>query len=892
MRPIKLTMSAFGPYVGVHTLELDKLGEKGLYLITGDTGAGKTTIFDAITYALYDTASGESRENSMLRSKYADPGEDTFVELEFLHNGNRYMVKRNPKYDRKKLKGEGTTPQNAAAELILPDGTRIAKVGEVDNKIEEILGLTREQFQQVTMISQGAFRDLLEAKTETRREIFRQIFKTDFYKILQEKIKKDAAASEAALKDAKQSQNQYIRGIQWGETSLYGAEVKQAQDDKMLTEDVLTLVEDLLTEDGEHLKKVEQDRELLSLVSRYDSVQHKLTQANAKEPPAIEALAAAKQKVDEAQATEERQSQLADEIAVLKAALPEYDTYEKALAEQKNLKEQIRNNENVLKTEEARKNTLTNILSAQKEEMEALKNSSMEAKERKMRKGELEALLEALSALRDANTDLQKKQNAYRDAQDTYDGLKSSYEEMNRSFLCEQAGILASELKEGVSCPVCGSTVHPDPAQLSPDAPTEEAVKKAKKLAEKAEKEAAKASLAAGKQKGIADEKSKAVRELLQKLLPGASHEEGEVAAKEELLTLEEQIRIAEANARRKAELEEKLPQTEKALAESLERWNAANTALAALHSTLEASEKTLKEKGSKLAFDSKKAAQKEIRTLQGELSDLQKKQKEAREEYGKREIDLAAIRGSIRSLEEEKDTIILPEEETIERLRREKDTVEGRYRSITSRMDANQKTLENIRETARDMAKMEKENGWLRTLGDTANGTLAGSKEKVSLEVYYQRIFFDRILSRANIRLQKMSGGQYDLKRSKGAGKGQHSLDLDIHDYINGTERSVCSLSGGEAFMASLALALGLSDEIRMSTGVHLDTLFVDEGFGSLDSSALGKAYSALESLTDGNRLVGIISHVAELKERTDKKIIVEKSSDGTSSCRIQIDS
>ncbi len=891
MRPVKLTMAAFGPYVGVHTIELHKLGEKGLYLITGDTGAGKTTLFDAITYALYDTASGENREKTMLRSKYARAEEETYVELEFLHNGKQYRIRRNPEYERKKSRGEGTTKQTAGVVLYLPDGTLLTGTRDTKNKIEEILGLTKEQFQQIAMISQGEFRKLLQADTETRQKIFRHIFKTGFYETLQNKIKKDAAASEAALKAAKQSQAQYIRGIKCGETSLYATEVQKANGGELLTEDVLTLLENLLEEDGKTLEKVEQDRELLSLVSRYDTVQDKLTRAKAKETPALEALEAAKKKVEEAQNTEERQNQLTEEVAVLKAALPDYDDYEKALTEQRNTEKKIRKNEAVLKTEETRMHTLSDTLAAQKEELEALKDSPMEAKERKVRKGELEAFLADLSDLRVAKADLQKKQATYRRTQDIYDGLKSSYEEMNRSFLCEQAGILASELKAGSPCPVCGSTVHPDPARLSPDAPTEEAVKEAKKLAEKAEKDAAKASIEAGTQKGIADEKDTAVRELLHRLLPDTSFEEAESVAKTEMGLLEELIRTAEANARRKADLEKTIPQTEGDLAEAQQQCNAANADLISLRSTLETCEKALIEKREKLAFESKKEAETEIRTLQEELSDLQKKQTEVKEALGKREIDLAAIQGSIRSLEEEKDAMTLPEEETVERLRKEKNTIEDKHRSLTSRMDANKDTLENLRKTSEDIAKKEKEYGWLKTLSDTANGNLKKDKgEKISLEVYYQRIFFDRILSRANIRLQKMSGGQYDLKRSKGSTQGQHALDLDIHDYVNGTERSVCSLSGGEAFMASLALALGLSDEICMSTGVHMDTLFVDEGFGSLDSSALGKAYSALASLTDGNRLVGIISHVAELKERTDKHILVRKSPDGTSYCSIHI--
>ena len=179
----------------------------------------------------------------------------------------------------------------------------------------------------------------------------------------------------------------------------------------------------------------------------------------------------------------------------------------------------------------------------------------------------------------------------------------------------------------------------------------------------------------------------------------------------------------------------------------------------------------------------------------------------------------------------------------------------------------------------------MEQKHAWMKTLSDTANGNLSG-KDKIMLETHIQTTYFDRILERANIRLQKMSGGQYDLKRRRTAStmRGQSGLELDIVDHLNATERSVNTLSGGESFLASLALALGLSDEVQMSTGIHLDTLFVDEGFGSLDSEALSKAYYTLSSLTEGNRLVGIISHVAELKERIDRQILVTKDHAGGS--------
>jgi len=189
MRPLKLTIAGFGPYAGVQELDFEKLGKSGLYLITGDTGAGKTTIFDAITYALFGAASGENREVHMLRSKYAGPDQPTYVELAFSYAGNEYTVRRNPEYERAKTRGTGTTRQTADAQLTLPDGRIVTKLKEVDRAIEEIIGLNRGQFSQVAMISQGEFRRLLQADTRERQKIFRDIFGTGLFVALQEELK-------------------------------------------------------------------------------------------------------------------------------------------------------------------------------------------------------------------------------------------------------------------------------------------------------------------------------------------------------------------------------------------------------------------------------------------------------------------------------------------------------------------------------------------------------------------------------------------------------------------------------------------------------------------------------------------------------------------------------
>ena len=249
MRPLKLTIAGFGPYAGLQELDFEVLGTCGLYLITGDTGAGKTTIFDAITFALFGVASGDSREPAMLRSKYARAEDPTYVELIFEYAGKRYTVRRNPEYDRPKTKGTGTTKQRAEAQLTCPDGRVISRIQEVDKAVRDIIGLTREQFAQVAMISQGEFRKLLQADTEQRQKIFRDIFDTGRYVTLQNRLKEKANQLNVDLSNARLSIQQYIGGIACDEDSVLAPEVRKAKDGGLLTADVMELLEKLLAQD-------------------------------------------------------------------------------------------------------------------------------------------------------------------------------------------------------------------------------------------------------------------------------------------------------------------------------------------------------------------------------------------------------------------------------------------------------------------------------------------------------------------------------------------------------------------------------------------------------------------------------------------------------------------
>ena len=913
MRPLKLTMAGFGPYAGTQELDFESLGTGGLYLITGDTGAGKTTIFDAITFALFGEASGESREANMLRSKYARAQDPTYVELTFAYGGKEYTVKRNPEYDRAKTRGTGTTKQTAEAELHYPDGAVVGKVKDVDKAIREIIGLTREQFAQVAMISQGEFRKLLQADTKARQKIFRDIFGTGLYVTLQIQLKEQAAQVRTMQEQAMLSIRQYVGGVLCDQDSLLAVDVKKAREGGLPMADLMELFEKLLQEDesenqvlAAQLTDNEQKAEALTAqlaqANAYRIAKDNLAKKLQAEIQGTQLLEQTKQTLEQAAATVPEQELLAKQIAAIEAVLPSYDALDSKNAELSAQERELKSAEEKRASAGSAKASLTEEITALKEECKNLENVGVQ-KEKLLRQKQglsrqsqqLGQLIASFATLEEQEKDLQKLQQEYLTASARSGKLAEQYDGMNKAFLDEQAGIIATTLVAGAPCPVCGSKEHPVPAALSDNAPTEADVKKAKSAYEKAQKETEQASGKASTQKGAVDTTREAIGRQVAELLADVAFEEALGAAEgqkgmltEQILELDGQIKALTAKEQRKTLLDKTLPQKEQALADADGALAAANERIASVRAAVASLMNQISELKEKLPFENKKAAQLEKNALVEKRSALQQALTAAEQAHTAAKENLAGLRAAIAQLKEqladgvEVDAAALEEEKHL--LLQEKNSILQKQKLIHTRISANRTAKTNITAKEQELTALEARYAWMRTLADTANGNLGG-KEKIMLETYIQTTYFDRILERANLRLRKMSGGQYDLKRRKAANKqSQSGLELDIIDHINTTERSVNTLSGGEAFLASLALALGLSDEVQMSTGIRLDTLFVDEGFGSLDSEALSKAYNTLASLTEGNRLVGIISHVAELKERIDRQIVVTKIPTGGS--------
>lgn len=921
MRPLKLKISAFGPYSGTTEFDFTKLGTGGLYLITGDTGAGKTTIFDAITYALYGETSGSNRDVSMLRSKYADESTPTEVELTFSYRDKEYMVKRNPEYEKLKSRGEGTTKQVANAEIVYPDGKVITRIKDVDNAVREIIGINKEQFCQIAMIAQGDFLKLLLASTKERIEIFRHIFKTELFGDLQERLKREAGKLSDECDTIKRSISQYIGGIVCDEDNTDYIEVSKAKNGNLLTEEVLTLLEKLIADD----KKTEQD-----ITHEKEKLQKELDEIKAKINKAQDAIAAkADLEKNEASFAAETEAQkdltakfeaeksnqpkikeLGEKAAEIKALLPDYDeleTKEKAFKLNKTFIEsstEVANEkENIIKA-------ISDEIAKISEERKTLEKAGEEKLKLETEKkaitdnaGKLGNLKSNIDALEKVESDYSNALQDYNNKQSVFERLDGEYKALNKAYLDAQAGILADTLKADEPCPVCGSTSHPKIAAKPENAPTKEQLEELQSKVDTANNDANSARTKAGNFKGVFDEKKESVLSEIKTLLGDTAITDAKSLITVKLLEIDAEIEIldkkiseAKAKIERAEEIDNILPKKNNELEVVKEELSKLSDEIKSKIAENTSLEKRIGELKTKLTFATKEEAQAKIDEFTEKAEQMSKDYDFALKALNDSKEKIASLKSAkeeiVKRLGDKPDVDIEQENEKLNALEERQGTYDRDSKTIHARVSANQTALENIKARSGDLIATEKKYSWVKALSNTANGNISG-KEKVMLETYIQMNYFDRIIARANTRLMIMTNGQYDLVRRKEAlnNKGQSGLDLNVIDHYNGSERSVKSLSGGESFKASLALALGLADEIQSSAGgIKLDTMFVDEGFGSLDEESLAAAMKALTSLADGNRLVGIISHVGELKQKIDKQIIVKKDKVGGSYAEIVV--
>ena len=525
MRPLHLTLSAFGPYAGQVEIPLEQLGERGLYLITGDTGAGKTTLFDAITYALYGEPSGDNRDPSMFRSKYAQPDTPTWVELVFSYGVQTYTVRRSPEYERPAKRGGGTTLQRAEAELHFPDGRLVTKTREVTGEIVNIIGLDRSQFAQIAMIAQGDFLKLLLADTRSRQEIFRKLFPTRGYMVFQEKVKSESGALQRECEAARASVKQYIDGVLCPREDPMYPQWERAWAGELPIQETVELLEALLEQDRERDTQCSEELEqldgewkavtaLLAKAEEMEKAQSQLEEAQARRKTCAAQWGAAQQQLEAQTAQASQLEGLRAQLADLEAELPRYQELEQLRQNLTAQTQSIRQQSTQLEGQESEQKQREKELELWRQERAGLEEAGAQrerllgqqtrAQEQSQRLEELSTLL---AGCRQARVNLENAQKRYGVARQKAQAAQEDYTGKNQAFLDEQAGVLAQDLAEGQPCPVCGSLTHPTPAQLSPGAPTEEELNRVKQAWEAAQQTASTWSVEAGKARTALEER-------------------------------------------------------------------------------------------------------------------------------------------------------------------------------------------------------------------------------------------------------------------------------------------------------------------------------------------------------------------------------------------------
>ncbi len=914
MRPVKLTISAFGPYAGCQVIDFEKLGKKGIYLITGDTGAGKTTIFDAIVFALYGEASGENRETTMFRSKYAKEDTETFVEMEFEYRNLIYKVRRNPEYMRKSKRGEGMTKQVADAFLEYPDSRNVVtKTKEVTRAVQELIGLNREQFSQVAMIAQGDFLKLLLAKTEDRIKIFRQIFNTGIYKTIQDKLRTEEKSIREGYDRERLAINQHLSGLRYDGNSPLGIRALNliesgANND---IDEITQVINKLVETDSELLSKRQElvaknEKETAGIDVKIGEIK-RINEAVSQKNKALlllkenrEALGKLEETLQEEKAKEPKRKKLEFDIRKEEEKLPEYEAMGNLRIQWNEERENISRLENQEISLNNSLQKLEEVISKDRERLNIIKNAGEEkiALQGEINKNtqkieDIKNLMELLNKYDRNLVQLKQCQEQYREAAGFLEEARDHYEERERLFFNQQAGIMASELEEGKACPVCGSTTHPHKAVPVENAPSRKELDEEKAALKLKEENTANASLAAGNKGSEVKLLKESIFKDAEKILEckEESIEAVRELAKEkseklnnESLRLEAEFELIKEKVKEKDKLEKDIPENEGKLEGIKQQLKDTGNKKSESKISFEGINAKLTQIKKGLNFDTKKEAVAHLENIRDLFTEMENSYKAADTNYRNCKMEIEKAENTVKMIDEQlKGAEISPTDELSEKrkdLVKEKKNLLDEINKISTRINVNENIIDVIKNKYREMKAAQEKWAMIKSLSDTANGGISG-KDKILLETYIQMHYFDRIINRANIRFLKMSSGQYELKRAEVADnqRSQSGLDLWVTDHYNGTDRSVRTLSGGEAFKASLSLALGLSDEIHASAGgIRLDTLFVDEGFGSLDEESLNQAINALNSLTEGNRLVGIISHVGELKERIDRKIIVKK--------------
>ncbi|WP_199437458.1 AAA family ATPase [Vibrio owensii] len=1006
MKPIKLTMQAFGPFAQTETIEFDKLGTNPLFLINGPTGSGKTSILDAICFALYGETTGNERQGIQMRCDMAAPTLLTEVTLEFSLHGKSYRVIRSPEQQAPKARGEGMTVRKHTAALYeITDEEKLitSKTTQVKTEVTNIIGLNETQFRQVMVLPQGKFRELLLATSKEREEIFGQLFQTDIYKKIEYALKDKASA----ISKAKDEFDNQIRGalqvagvsseVELTEqrealSSQFESVQKQEQESLAQLNAVKTELQKAEALSNEFKKREHAEIALKQHLEKSDAVSSRQLQFdNAKKASKVELPYVTLQNASkQTQELEQKVAKLSQDLTVANDAVKSKEgalqTAKEQAAQLPKLTEQQYQLEG-MKGKLVEKSELEKAINAgltQKSEFEVTLNKYIALKEKLTLEvqqgqksldqarvdvasiGSVEAeikqqqrLMQDLQKLTGLNQELAKLDALTPSKQASVDQAKARYVELQRSadtlelsWHNAQAAVLAQRLQAGEMCPVCGSVEHPQPAQFVGEEVTKEQVQRARNAEREGQvvlnqlnNQLEQHNIAVGQYKQQIEQLSvelgqnalmdlsalqasmqqlnerlqqlssinlvqleQSVNELNQRCVTGEgkiSDLQNQMAANESTVKVnQEQLAKLSASLDAKYSSLEVLEQDIVAIQKQIAELNAtfesaqnhlqqAVLAKTNIESQLTTNQQWLNEALARLNTAQTDWAQAlQASAFEDEAQFLASKADEAEMQVWQQEIDAfkqtqIKLEQTLADLSSTLKDLVLPD---LEGLNVKLNSIQQSYVEARNQLDSTRSLFERLEKVRNDIAtlhdkntKLEDEYKVFGTLYDVASGK-TGSR--ISLHRFVLGVLLDDVLIQASQRLSLMSKGRYILARKTEGFKGAagRGLDLVVEDSYTGKTRDVATLSGGESFMAALALALGLSDVVQSySGGIRLDTLFIDEGFGSLDPESLDLAIQTLVDLQQTGRMIGVISHVSELKEQMAQRIDVEPSRFGS---------
>ncbi|MDT4937110.1 MAG: repair protein SbcC/Rad50 [Pseudonocardiales bacterium] len=854
MRLHALELAAIGPFASVQRIDFDELQASGLFLLDGPTGAGKTTVLDAITFALYGP--GENRGDGRLHSDFAAPGVEPFVVLEFSLRGVRYRIRRTPEYERPKLRGGGVTIAHASAHLERQEHgswvSRSANKAEIAELLDDELGLTREQFHQVVLLPQGEFATFLRANDDERRGVLSRLFGTGLYQRLTDELESRRQVAARALTAAAERITTCIA------VAAEAAGLDATERDALCA-----------------LPRTQRDARLIELRA---SLAARRGAANTDATDAEQSAAAARAAFDRAAARTaiaQRFIALQSQRAGHHAVAPEVDEARAVLAA-------------ALRAEAVRP-----LVDAVRETGAAAQRAR-QAAEPHLSSDELKASLTIARDLARAGEVAAARQPAVRrrlDAARTAERLEpevraartassaavaahlAAGEEHLRRVELRLAGLAAAHagaLRAGEPCAVCGSAEHPAPATKAPDAADAAQVRAAHRRRDEAERQRVVAEqLRNNRERACETAATVAGPETVEVLA-------GELAALDAAIAAGTAAAAAEEHLVRAIGLAETVKVAASAHARA--QAHAETEALAAGFESLDAAAAAVRASGVRTELDERisawgtTAASLDAALSAAEFRDLSALPPHEVETYRADSVrESATARATLAAADAARSAAV----SAADRAQRGADRFDERLGELAA-ADAALSSLEGEVTTVMHLAKL-------------ARG-MAGQR-RVALTTYVLRHWFEHVVDAANVRLSSISSGRYSLIRvDEGDTRSERAgLTLHVIDAHTGEARTPRSLSGGETFYTSLALALGLADVVKAEAGgVDLDTLFIDEGFGTLDADTLEQVMSVIDELRDRGRVVGIVSHVADLKDRIPERLEVRRLPDGSSALRV----